>query len=81
MNEMTTERKPSRERGCRGKVNLGRVTHIKQSERMAAKHGKRYGVYECPHCGGHHLTTKIANAGRYQHPLIYTTDPMKNEAP
>jgi hypothetical protein len=65
---------PSQERGCAGKANLGR-SYQRQAARLAAKHGKRYGVYACPHCGGTHLTTKLENAGLYA-PLLYVTRPL-----
>ena len=64
-------REPSKDRGCDGKANLGRG-YVRQADRLAAKHGKRYGVYRCPHCGGTHLTTKLHNAGRYA-PLLHDT--------
>lgn len=63
---------PSLERGCLGKANLGR-NYAKQADRMSKKHGKTYGVYACPHCGGNHLTTKIAIAQKYFEPLLYIT--------
>ena len=66
--------RPSVERGCKGKANLGRK-YVKQAERMSAKHGKRYGVYRCPHCRGAHLTTKIENAEQYFAPLLYVCGP------
>jgi hypothetical protein len=69
---MSAPKLPSIERGCNGKANLGR-TYAKQADRMAAKHGKQYGVYHCPHCGGNHLTTKLEKADQYE-PLIYTGD-------
>lgn len=62
---------PSSARGCDGKANLGRH-YARHAERLTAKHGKRYGVYRCPHCGGTHLTTKLENAERYA-PLLYVT--------
>ena len=43
-----------------------------QADRMAVRHGKRYGVYHCPHCDGFHLTTKLNNAHFYE-PLLYVT--------
>lgn len=64
-------KEPSVERGCTGKANLGR-DYIRQADRLAFKHGKQYGVYQCPHCEGFHLTTKLANANLYK-PLLYTT--------
>ena len=60
---------PSEERGCTGKIDLGRK-YEKQADRMARKHGKRFGVYRCPHCQGVHLTTKLDRAGEYE-PLLY----------
>jgi hypothetical protein len=62
---------PSHERGCKGKTNLGR-SYAKQADKLASKHGKRYGVYHCPHCNGHHLTTKLDKADQYE-PLKHTT--------
>lgn len=62
---------PSLERGCQGKTNLGRQ-YVKAAERLAKKHGKAYGIYRCPHCQGHHATTKLENAERYGG-LLYTT--------
>lgn len=62
---------PSVERGCRGKANLGRQ-YQKQADRLSRKHGKVYGVYRCPHCGGAHVTTKLSNAADYSE-LLYTT--------
>ena len=64
---------PSVERGCTGKVNLGR-RYIQQAERLSLKHGKRYGVYRCPHCGGAHLTTKLDIAEKYFEPLLYVCE-------
>jgi len=57
-------RLPSVERGCDGKTNLGR-SYAKQADRLAAKHGKKYGVYRCPHCSGTHLTTKLEKSDQY----------------
>ena len=54
----------SEERGCKGKANLGRK-YAAQADRIAAKHGKQYGVYQCHYCQGFHLTTKIQNAELY----------------
>jgi hypothetical protein len=68
---MTTTRHPSPERGCTGKANLGR-RYEQAADHLAAKHGKCYGVYRCPHCGGAHLTTKLENAELYE-PLLYLT--------
>lgn len=62
----------SKERGCDGKVNLGRG-YKKQADRLSAKHGKQYGVYQCAYCGGFHLTTKVENAHLYQRELLYVT--------
>jgi len=64
-------RTPSKERGCDGKANLGR-DYRKQADKFAAKHGKAYGVYACPHCGGFHATTKTENAALYGG-LLYVT--------
>lgn len=67
----TTTRQPSPERGCTNKVSLGR-RYQQAADRLAVKHGKRYGAYLCPHCGGVHLTTKLQNAELYE-PLLYVT--------
>jgi len=66
-------RLPSAERGCKGKTNLGR-SYAKQADKLAAKHGKKYGVYRCPHCGGTHLTTKLDKPESYA-PLIHISKP------
>lgn len=63
---------PSAERGCYGKINLGR-NYTRNANRLAAKHGKQFGVYYCPHCGGHHATSKIQNSDLYSVPLLYIT--------
>ena len=42
---------------------------------MSTKHGKRYGVYRCPHCNGTHLTTKIEISELYFEPLLYVCEP------
>lgn len=65
------EREPSKERGCDGKTNLG-SQYQKQADRLAKKHGKRFGVYRCPHCSGTHLTTKLEKASQYEE-LLHTT--------
>lgn len=62
---------PSQDRGCSRKANLGR-DYKRQADRLATRHGKRYGVYACPHCNGTHLTTKLKNAAQYE-PLLYIT--------
>jgi hypothetical protein len=73
-------RLPSVERGCDGKTNLGR-SYAKQADRLAAKHGKKYGVYRCPHCDGTHLTTKLDKSETYA-PLIHVSEPNDQvEAP
>jgi hypothetical protein len=64
---------PSTERGCHGKANLGR-SYAKQADKLAQKHGKTYGVYRCPHCGGTHLTTKLEKADQYP-PLLHVSTP------
>jgi len=66
-----SDRIPSIERGCEGKANLGRQ-YRRSADRMAARHGKRFGVYRCPHCGGTHLTTKLDRAVEYA-PLLHVT--------
>jgi hypothetical protein len=75
-----TTRQPSLERGCDGKANLGR-SYRKSADRLAAKHGKTYGVYLCPHCGGTHLTTKLEKAGAYAVPLLYITQENHGQLP
>ena len=60
---------PSKDRGCEGKLQLGEK-YRPQADRMSRKHGKAFGVYRCPHCGGTHLTTKIDKADEYE-PLLY----------
>jgi len=62
---------PSLERGCIGKSNLGRSYKI-QADRLSEKHGKKFGVYQCVHCLGFHVTTKIENKDLYA-PLLYIT--------
>lgn len=69
---MTPRIIPSREHGCTGKANLG-SNYEKQAEQFAAKYGKTYGVYRCPHCQGTHLTTHPSIAAKYFEALIYTT--------
>lgn len=61
---MIINRIPSKERGCINKTNIG-SDYKKQSDMLANKRQKRFGVYQCPHCGGYHLTTKIENAHKY----------------
>ena len=63
--------KPSKERGCEGKTNLGR-SYMKQADAFNFKHNKQYGVYRCPHCDGTHLTTKLGNTDQYEE-LLYMT--------
>ena len=72
MTTTQTKHIPSVERGCAGKANLGR-DYVKNANRLSRKHGKMYGVYRCPHCGGTHLTTKIDMAASYFYPLIHIT--------
>ena len=62
---------PSRERGCIGKANLGNKNYKKSADRIAAKHGKNYAVYQCPYCQGTHLTTKEID-GTYAEVLYQT---------
>ena len=61
-------RTPSKERGCKGKTNLGR-DYVRHADRFSRMHGKRYGVYRCPHCGG---TPKIDKQTEYP-PFLYVT--------
>lgn len=63
--------RPSKERGCTGKANLG-SGYKHQAESFALKHGKKYAVYRCPHCGGTHMTTKLSNIEQYRSPLYVT---------
>ena len=67
-------KQPSKERGCEGKTNLGskEIRYRDYADRLATLHGKVYGVYKCPHCQGHHLTTKLENRRNYE-PLVYIT--------
>ena len=58
-------KQPSKERGCSGKMKIRSRKPMKRAEQLAKKHGKQYGVYLCPHCDSHHLTTKIHNQGDY----------------
>ena len=64
----------SKERGCQGKANAGSnaVEAIQWAEKLKTKYGKDYGVYKCPHCGGHHLTTKLHKKDEYR-TLLYIT--------
>lgn len=68
-------KQPSKERGCDGKMNLGDTVDraVIGAIRMSQKHGKQYGLYKCPHCGGHHLTTKLGKQDQYE-PLVYVTE-------
>ena len=66
---MTEAKQCSKERGCTGKVNLGRKYEA-QAIKLSKKHGKDYGVYRCPHCGGAHLTTKLDKREGYA-PLLF----------
>lgn len=68
---------PSEERGCRGKINLGRRFKL-QADRLSQKHGKSFGVYRCPHCGGTHLTTKLEKSDQYP-PLLYAAHPRMTD--
>lgn len=65
-------RRCSIERGCIGKTDLG-SNYKAYADSLAVKHKKVYGVYLCPHCGGHHLTTKLFKRSLYGE-LLYTTD-------
>ena len=73
VNQMGKYSLPSVERGCYGKADLGRF-YVKQADKLASKHGKKYGVYRCPHCGGTHLTTKFEKSKSYA-PLIHISEP------
>lgn len=65
---------PSMERGCQNKINLGRKFK-QQADKLSEKNNKQYGVYECPHCNGFHLTTKIKKENEYTKRLVYVTVP------
>ena len=69
---------PSYERGCKGKINLGR-SYKKQADRLSSKHEKIYGVYQCPHCEGYHLTTKMDKVCQYA-PILYISEPNTEPA-
>ena len=53
---------PSEERGCLRKANLGR-NFKEQADKFARIYAKQFIVYQCPHCGGRHMTSKIDKAG------------------
>ena len=65
---------PSKERGCEGKANLGR-RFKQQADRLSAKHKKAFGVYHCPHCGVHHITTKLEKQSDYPHLCYLVKEP------
>jgi len=67
---------PSKERGCDVKINLGR-RYKKNADRLSNKHGKRYGVYQCPHCNDYHLTTKLDKVCQYAQ-ILHISDPEPN---
>lgn len=71
----------SKERGCDGKVNAGSnlAVAIQWAEKLKTKYGKDYGVYKCPHCGGHHLTTKLYKKDEYRELLYITSGIDKSE--
>ena len=69
--------KPSKERGCDGKMRLKSKAATK-AVKMSIKHGKQFGLYLCPHCDYYHLTTKVENADQYATPLIYITPKIKS---
>jgi len=60
------KRIPSFERGCKGKLKLGRKNHKKNADRLAEKHGNVLGVYFCPWCGNYHATSKIDGSKTYE---------------
>lgn len=78
MTTTTTQRQCSVERGCRNKIWISRKNYRSDANRMAKKHGKQYGVYECPHCKRLHLTTKVDLDGQWTTPLIYITPNTEN---
>jgi len=69
-------KEPSKERGCLGKMRL-KAGNMK-SKALAQCHCKQYGIYDCPHCKGYHLTTKLGNKAKYQ-PLVYVTPKLNPE--
>jgi hypothetical protein len=71
----TKKRKPSKERGCDGKMKITSdyTRGTEKALQMSIKHGKQFGMYLCPHCDHHHLTTKLDNAKKYTTPLVYIT--------
>ena len=69
-------KKPSKERGCNGKIKLGSLTYIAEATKLGKKHSKRYGVYNCPHCKGIHLTTNLTNSKEYA-AFLFITDRLK----
>jgi hypothetical protein len=70
---MSQPRIPSVERGCVGKINLGR-RYKQRAEKFAAEYRTRFGVYRCPHCQAYHLTRKVENADEYGGLLHVTED-------
>jgi len=64
----------SKERGCQGKTNLGSnfANAVNYAEKLTFNHGKSYGIYICPHCGGHLLTTKLHKKDECRE-LLYVT--------
>lgn len=73
-NEKKKGRVPSYERGCKGKIRLGRKNHKENADRLAKKHGKSIGVYWCPWCGNYHSTTKI-NGEKIYEGLVHIAKP------
>jgi hypothetical protein len=59
-------RLPSFERGCKGKIKLGRKRHKKNADRLANKYGHALGVYWCCWCGNYHATKKIDGEKIYE---------------
>ncbi len=71
-------KEPSKERGCLGKMRL-KVGNMKSKAlALAHCHCKQYGIYDCPHCKGFHLTTKLNNKAKYA-PLVYVTPQLPPE--
>ena len=52
-------------------MTLGKSSYEKEAQKMSEKHQKWAGVYLCPHCDKHHLTTKIEKIEEYNH-LVYS---------
>ena len=71
-------KQPSEERGCVGKIDMG-INYKRIATHLSLKHNKQYGVYQCPHCKGTHLTTKLHKATVYATPLLFVTPAQDHE--